>query len=280
METSMGRVPDNLPADFTKIRIENSHLTELPRGSFSKAGRLVRLWLNFNDIALMDAQSLRGLGNLTELRLQGNKLSSVPWTAFLDAPKLKILDLKHNVLDLLPEHALRHLPGLTYLDLSFNRLRVISKDVFLNWPLYIATEKAWGKEGFVSNVVLALHDNPWLCDCRLKGFVEFIRALTPPLILMNSYLRCEGPDAKAGKFFHEVNIKTCVTPVTSALEARLSVALGGSATLTCLAKARPQPSIQWTYSMKIIKGFSGKITFSIIFGFFLSSIQHPIRSLT
>ncbi|CAL8379903.1 unnamed protein product [Gadus morhua 'NCC'] len=256
METAMARVPDNLPTDLSKIRIENSHLTELPRGSFSKVRNLVYLWLNFNDITLMNAQSLQGLANLTELRLQGNKLSSMPWTAFLDAPKLKILDLKHNRLDVLPEHALRHLPGLTYLDISFNQLSVISKDVFLNWPLYITTEKAWGKEGFVSNVVLALHDNPWQCDCRLKGFVEFIRAVSPPLILMNSYLKCAGPDAKAGKFFHEVNIKTCVKPVTSALEANMSVALGARATLTCLAKARPEPTIQWTYSMKIMRGFS------------------------
>ncbi|CAL8304239.1 unnamed protein product [Lota lota] len=256
METSMGRIPDDIPNDLSKIRIENSHLTELPRGAFSKVANLVFLWLNFNDIALMNAQSLEGLGNLTELRLQGNKLSSVPWAAFLDAPSLKILDLKHNRLDVLPEHALRHLPGLTYFDVSFNRLSVISKEVFLNWPLYIMTEKAWGKEGFVSNVVLALHDNPWLCDCRLKGFVEFIRAVSPPLILMNSYLKCAGPDAKAGRFFHELNIKTCMKPVASALEANVTIALGATATLTCLVKARPEPTVHWAYSMKIIKGFS------------------------
>ncbi|KAG7267661.1 hypothetical protein CRUP_002029 [Coryphaenoides rupestris] len=209
----------------------------------------------------MHAKSLEGLGNLTELRLQGNKLRSVPWTAFQDTPSLKILDLKHNRLDALPEHALRHLAALTYLDLSFNRLSVVSKDVFLTWPLFIATEKAWGKEGFVAmNVVLALHDNPWLCDCRLKGFVEFIRAVSPPLILMNSYLMCAGPDAKAGRFFHELNLKTCTKPVARSPEANLTLPLGASAKLTCLVKARPGPTIQWTYSMMIIRGFSATET--------------------
>uniref|UniRef100_UPI003AAC0EAB leucine-rich repeat, immunoglobulin-like domain and transmembrane domain-containing protein 2 n=1 Tax=Centroberyx gerrardi TaxID=166262 RepID=UPI003AAC0EAB len=260
METSMGRIPEDIPDDFTKIRIENSHLTELPRGSFSKVSTLEFLWLNFNDITLMNIKSLEGLGNLTELRLQGNKLSSVPWTAFQDTPKLKILDLKHNRLDVLPEHALRHLPGLTYLDLSFNQLSVISKDVFINWPLYRTSEKAWGKEGMVSNVVLALHDNPWLCDCRLKGFVEFIRAVSPPIILMNSYLTCSGPTSKAKKFFHEVQLKTCMQPVASAPETNITLPLGANATLTCLVKARPDPTIQWMYSLKTIRGFAATET--------------------
>lgn len=259
----MGQIPEDIPHDFTKIRIENCHLTELPQGSFSTVSALEFLWLNFNEIALMNIKSLEGLANLTELRLQGNKLTSVPWTAFQDTPKLKILDLKHNRLDVLPEHALRHLPALTYLDLSFNQLSVMSKDVFINWPLYQTAEKAWGKEGVVSNVVLALHDNPWLCDCRLKGFVEFIRAVSPPIILMNSYLMCSGPASKANKFFHEIQLKTCMKPVASAPETNITLPLGANATLTCLVKARPGPTIQWMYSLKIIRGFAGKIFFFI-----------------
>ncbi|KAK5906090.1 hypothetical protein CgunFtcFv8_001984 [Champsocephalus gunnari] len=260
METSMGRIPDNIPHDFSKIRIENCHLTELPRGSFSKVSALEFLWLNFNEITLMNVKSLDGLANLTELRLQGNKLTSVTWTAFQDTPKLKILDLKHNRLDVLPEHALRHLPALTYLDLSFNQLSVISKDVFINWPLYQTAEKTWGKEGVVSNVVLALHDNPWLCDCRLKGFVEFIRAVSPPIILMNSYLMCSGPASKADKFFHEIQLKTCMKPVASAPETNITLPLGANAMLTCLVKARPGPTIKWMYSLKIIRGFAATET--------------------
>uniref|UniRef100_A0A7N8WTW9 Leucine rich repeat, Ig-like and transmembrane domains 2 n=1 Tax=Mastacembelus armatus TaxID=205130 RepID=A0A7N8WTW9_9TELE len=218
------------------------------------------LWLNFNEISVMNVKSLEGLANLTELRLQGNKLTSVPWTAFQDTPKLKILDLKHNRLDILPEHALRHLPALTYLDLSFNRLSVVSKDVFINWPLYRRAEKAWGKEGLVSNVVLALHDNPWLCDCRLKGFVEFIRTVSHPIILMNSYLICSGPTSKADKFFHETHLKRCIKPVATAAETNITLPLGQNATLTCLVNARPGSTIQWMHSLKIIRGFNATET--------------------
>ncbi|XP_029377572.1 leucine-rich repeat, immunoglobulin-like domain and transmembrane domain-containing protein 2 [Echeneis naucrates] len=256
-ESAFGAIPQNVPDDMTKIRIEKSHFTEIPRGAFLKTPGLENLWLNFNDITVINSKGLEGLGNLTELRLQGNKLRSVPWTAFEDTPALKILDLKHNQLDVLPEHALKFLPGLTYLDLSFNRLTVISKEVFQNWPLYQKLQSTEEREvtAFGPNVVLALHDNAWLCDCRLKGFVEFIRSLRPPIILMNSYLTCSGPDFRAGRYFHEVELQACMKPVVSSQSANISLPQGTNVTLRCLAMARPNPAVWWTYGLKIIRGF-------------------------
>ncbi|XP_051503515.1 leucine-rich repeat, immunoglobulin-like domain and transmembrane domain-containing protein 2 [Myxocyprinus asiaticus] len=253
METALSAIPEEIPGDLTKIRIEKSQLSELPKSAFSRVKSLKNLWLNFNDIAIINIKSLEGLGNLTELRLQGNKLRSVPWTAFEETPNLKILDLKHNRIDALPEYALKFLPGLTYLDLSSNQLSVISKDVFLNWPLYQTEKKS--EKAATTNVVLALHDNPWLCDCRLGGFVEFVETLSPPFILMNSYLTCSGPEFRAGKYFHEVDLKACVKPVVSAPATNITVPLGGNVTLTCFVTARPEPAIRWIYGLKILRGF-------------------------
>lgn len=259
MESALGSVPENLPGDFIKIRIENSHLTEIPQRAFSTASALESLWLNFNTITLMNVKSLEGLSNLTELRLEGNKLRSVPWTAFQETPQLRILDLKHNRLDVLPEFALRHLRSLTYLDLSFNQLTVISPDVFLNWPRYQGRKHSRMKESD-ANVVLALHDNQWMCDCRLKGFIDFVKSVSPPIILMNSYLSCSAPKSKAGKFFHEVELRNCLKPESSTPDANVTVMIGSNMTLRCFVKARPDAVVRWSYNLKAIRGFTGKGT--------------------
>ncbi|XP_062859578.1 leucine-rich repeat, immunoglobulin-like domain and transmembrane domain-containing protein 2 [Trichomycterus rosablanca] len=255
MESSLGSIPPNIPPDLIKIRIENSHLTEIPPRAFYTLDGLESLWLNFNHITLIHMKSLEGLYNLTELHLEGNRLALVPWTAFQETPKLKILDLKHNLLDMLPESALHHLPALTYLDLSFNQLTVVSPDVFLRWPRH-HPEKHDRMDTSAANVVLALHDNRWLCDCRLRGFVDFVRSISPPIILMNSYLRCSGPKSRAGKFFHELELKSCVKPETFTLDANVTVPLGMNMTLRCFVKARPDAAVQWSYSLKAIRRFT------------------------
>jgi len=257
-ENAFGDVPQDVPADVIKIRIEKSHFTQVPRAALRRVPSLEHLWLNFNDITHINSKAFEGLRNLTELRLQGNKLRSVPWTAFEDTPVLKILDLKHNRLDVLPERALKYLPGLTYLDLSFNQLTVISREVFLNWPLHQRTQREQGTGRGAPAVVLALHDNPWLCDCRLAGLVEFTESPGPAVLLMNSYLTCSGPDSRAGKFFHETELASCVKPVVTGSSASVAGPPGANITLRCLARGRPQPALRWTYGLKIIRGFRGK----------------------
>ncbi|XP_029463910.1 leucine-rich repeat, immunoglobulin-like domain and transmembrane domain-containing protein 2 [Rhinatrema bivittatum] len=260
MASTMRKIPENIPPDIRKIRIENCHLTELPPGSFATVSALKYLWLNFNNITVMHLKSLEYLKDLTELRLQGNRLLTVPWTAFQDTPALKILDLKHNRLDVLPDHALRYLANLTYLDFSFNQLTVISKDVFSNWPLYQKTQLYESRAQTAPGSVLALHENPWICDCRLQGFVQFIKSVSPPIILMNPYLMCSSPHFWAGKFFHEIELSSCTKPITSALLSNLTVQVGWNVSLICLATASPFPEIFWTYTLAMLRAFTVSAT--------------------
>ncbi|XP_070802231.1 leucine-rich repeat, immunoglobulin-like domain and transmembrane domain-containing protein 2 [Pituophis catenifer annectens] len=260
VSTFLRKFPEEIPQDIKKIRIENSLLTELFRGTFSNVSSLEYLWLNFNNITVMDLKSLEHLKELKELRIQGNRLRSVPWTAFRDTPALEILDLKCNKIDVLPEHALRYLSRLTYLDLSCNELTVISKEVFYNWPVYQKLQQLEKKAETVSSTVLSLHDNPWICDCRLRGFVQFINSIGPPMVLINSYLMCANPKSRAGKYFHEVELNSCRRPSVTCSKPNITVFLGENSALTCLVKANPSPKIWWNYPLKHLRGLNVSIT--------------------
>ncbi|XP_011805817.1 PREDICTED: leucine-rich repeat, immunoglobulin-like domain and transmembrane domain-containing protein 2 isoform X1 [Colobus angolensis palliatus] len=257
ISVSLGKIPGNLSEEFKQVRIENSPLFEMPQGSFINMSTLEYLWLNFNNISVIHLGALEHLPELRELRLEGNRLRSVPWTAFRATPLLRVLDLKRNKIDALPELALQFLVSLTYLDLSSNRLTVVSRSVFLNWPAYLKRRQPDCGAGILSSLVVALHDNPWVCDCRLRGLVQFVKSITLPVILVNSYLICRGPLSKAGQIFHETELSACMKPQISTPSANVTIRVGQNVTLRCLAQASPSPSIAWTYPLSMWREFDG-----------------------
>ncbi|XP_029397742.1 leucine-rich repeat, immunoglobulin-like domain and transmembrane domain-containing protein 2 isoform X2 [Mus pahari] len=255
MSVSLGKIPDNFPEELKQVRIENSPLFELSQGFFTNMSTLEYLWLNFNNVTVIHLGALEDLPELRELRLEGNKLRSVPWTAFRATPLLRVLDLKHNRIDSLPELALQFLTNLTYLDISSNRLTVVSKGVFLNWPAYQKRQQLGCGAEFLSNMVLSLHNNPWLCDCRLRGLAQFLKSVGPPFILVNSYLVCQGPVSKAGQLLHETELRVCMKPTISTPSVNVTIQVGKNVTLQCLAQGSPSPTIAWKYPLSTWREF-------------------------
>ncbi|CAH7354241.1 leucine-rich repeat, immunoglobulin-like domain and transmembrane domain-containing protein 2 [Phodopus roborovskii] len=255
MSVSLGKTPGNFPEELKQVRIENSPLFELSQGVFTNMSTLEYLWLNFNNVTVIHLGALKDLPELRELRLVGNKLRSVPWTAFRATPLLQVLDLKHNRIDALPELAFQFLANLTYLDISSNRLTVVSKGVFLNWPVYQKHQQHGCEAEILSRMVLALHNNPWVCDCRLRGLAQFVKSIGPPFILVNSYLICQGPVSKAGQFLHETKLGVCMKPNISTPSANVTIQVGKNGTLQCLAQARPLPTIAWKYPLSTWREF-------------------------
>ncbi|XP_036054532.1 leucine-rich repeat, immunoglobulin-like domain and transmembrane domain-containing protein 2 [Onychomys torridus] len=278
MSMSLGKIPGNFPKELKQVRIENSPLFELPQGFFANMSTLEYLWLNFNNVTVIHLGALEDLPELRELRLEGNNLRSVPWTAFHATPFLQVLDLKHNRIDALPELALQFLANLTYLDISSNRLTVVSKGVFLNWPVYQKRQKHGCGAEILSRMVLALHNNPWLCDCRLRGLAQFVKSIGLPFTLVNSYLICQGPVSKAGQLLYETELGVCMKPNISTPTANITIQVGKNGTLQCLAQASPSPSIAWKYPLSTWREFD-VLTSSIAEDTILSQLVIPAAHL-
>ncbi|XP_077482449.1 leucine-rich repeat, immunoglobulin-like domain and transmembrane domain-containing protein 1b isoform X2 [Stigmatopora argus] len=233
-------IPPNFPADTSKIRIEKTAITRISSGSFRYLGGMEFLWMSFNSLNSLSAESFRGLTNLDELRLDGNALTSFPWESLSDMPNLKLLDLHNNKISSMPAEALVFIKNITYLDLSSNSLTTLPTDVLSLWlnvkPLQDADS---------SKFILGLHDNSWLCDCRLYDLVQFQKSPRSSVALIDPRLRCAEPESLSGVFFTEAELQKCQGPRVHTAVARVRSSLGNNVLLRCGTVGVPIPELSW-----------------------------------
>ncbi|XP_077595496.1 leucine-rich repeat, immunoglobulin-like domain and transmembrane domain-containing protein 1b [Stigmatopora nigra] len=233
-------IPPNFPADTSKIRIEKTAITKISSGSFRYLGGMEFLWMSFNSLNSLSSESFRGLTNLDELRLDGNALTSFPWESLSDMPNLKLLDLHNNKISSMPAEALVFIKNITYLDLSSNSLTTLPTDVLSLWlnvkPLQDADS---------SKFILGLHDNSWLCDCRLYDLVQFQKSPRSSVALIDPRLRCAEPESLSGVFFTEAELQKCQGPRVHTAVARVRSSLGNNVLLRCGTVGVPIPELSW-----------------------------------
>uniref|UniRef100_A0A9J8BV20 Leucine-rich repeat, immunoglobulin-like domain and transmembrane domain-containing protein 1 n=1 Tax=Cyprinus carpio carpio TaxID=630221 RepID=A0A9J8BV20_CYPCA len=180
-------VPATFPGDTSKLRIEKTAIKRIPSEAFSYLSNLEFLWMSFNVLSSVNSDSFRGLYSLEELRLDGNSLTSFPWESLMDMPSLRLLDIHNNQLSSVPSEAAPYMKNLTYLDLSSNNLLTVPSEVLNTW---LTLKPIQGAES--SKMILGLHDNPWLCDCRLYDLVQFQKSPSLSVAFIDIRLRC-GP---------------------------------------------------------------------------------------
>ncbi|XP_057682024.1 leucine-rich repeat, immunoglobulin-like domain and transmembrane domain-containing protein 1b isoform X2 [Corythoichthys intestinalis] len=233
-------IPTNFPADTSKIRIEKTAITRISSGNFRYLSSMEFLWMSFNSLNSLSVDSFRGLTNLDELRLDGNALTSFPWESLSDMPNLRLLDLHNNKISSMPAEALVFIKNITYLDLSSNILTTLPADVLSLWlnvkPLQDADS---------SKFILGLHDNPWLCDCRLYDLVQFQKSPRSSVALIDPRLRCADPESLSGVFFTEAELQRCQGPRVHTAVARVRSSLGNNVLLRCGTVGVPIPELSW-----------------------------------
>uniref|UniRef100_A0A4W5NVL2 Leucine-rich repeat, immunoglobulin-like domain and transmembrane domain-containing protein 1 n=1 Tax=Hucho hucho TaxID=62062 RepID=A0A4W5NVL2_9TELE len=236
-------VPPNFPADTSKLRIEKTAVTKISSETFHYLNSLEFLWMSFNSLNSLNVDSFRGLRSLDELRLEGNALTSFPWESLTDMPDLRLLDLHNNKISSIPAEATIYIKNLTYLDLSSNSLATVPPEVLsidINaGPLEV---RAPGHMPCVPS----LHDNPWLCDCRLYELVQFQKSPSSSVVLMDTKLRCADPESLSGVLFSETELQRCQGPRVHTAVARVRSSLGNNVLLRCGTIGVPVPELSWT----------------------------------
>nr|XP_040032988.1 leucine-rich repeat, immunoglobulin-like domain and transmembrane domain-containing protein 1b [Gasterosteus aculeatus aculeatus] len=234
-------VPPNFPIDTSKLRIEKTSITRISSDNFHYLNSLEFLWMSFNSLNLLSVDSFRGLYNLDELRLEGNSLTSFPWESLTDTPNLRLLDLHNNKITAVPADATVHMKNLTYLDLSSNSLATVPADVLAMWLSVKPSQDADS-----SKLILGLHDNPWMCDCRLHDLVQYQKSPSSSVALIDTRLRCADPESLSGVLFNEAELQKCQGPRVHTAVARVRSSLGNNVLLRCGTVGVPIPELSWS----------------------------------
>ncbi|CAL8263584.1 unnamed protein product [Arctogadus glacialis] len=234
-------VPPNFPKDTSKLRIEKTAITRISSENFHYLSNLEFLWMSFNAISSLSVDSFRGLKSLDELRLDGNAIDYFPWKSLKYMPNLRLLDLHNNKMSSIPAEATMYIKNISYLDLSSNALTTVPAEIL---ELWLSVKPA--QETDASKRILGLHDNPWLCDCRLYDLIQFQKSPGSSVALVDPQLRCAGPEGLSGVLFPRAQLQRCQGPRVHTAVARVRSSLGNNVLLRCGTVGVPVPELTWS----------------------------------
>ncbi|KAL4641631.1 leucine-rich repeat, immunoglobulin-like domain and transmembrane domain-containing protein 3 [Arapaima gigas] len=242
-DPDMADIPTNIPVDTVKLRVEKTGVRRIPAEAFYYLVDLRYLWVTYNAVTTVDPSSFYNLKALHELRLDGNQLTLFPWVALREMPNLRTLDLHNNRLSSMPAEAAPLLVNITYLDLSSNKLTSLPSDLMDIWPPFSGVPRSYNSS---HKVVLGLQDNPWYCDCRISKLIELSKMAETPVVLLDQFLACSGPENLAGVPFRKAELDQCLKPTVMTSATKITSPLGSNVLLRCDATGFPTPVLLWT----------------------------------
>ncbi|XP_011303421.1 leucine-rich repeat-containing protein 24 [Fopius arisanus] len=252
---SLTRIPQGAAEETQVLDLSSNHLVKLQPEAFRNLGlvNLQKLYLSKSNITHISPQAFVGLVGLVELDLSVNSIIDVPSETFSSCPSLMRLILSGNPIRRLSRDAFKPLTQLTTLELSKCQLASIEQGAFnglqsLEWlrlndnRLTYIPDMTLPLTGNLHG--LTLHNNPWLCNCRLRPMQDWLKqsAQAAP---QESDPVCEAPPR-----LHQRPIKTiklddlaCLPEIHT--EQLVEVDEGANVTLRCNVYAIPVATISW-----------------------------------
>ncbi|KAG7518324.1 leucine-rich repeat, immunoglobulin-like domain and transmembrane domain-containing protein 3 [Solea senegalensis] len=244
-DPDMSDIPVNVPVDTVKLRVEKTAIRRIPTEAFYYLVELRYLWITYNSITSVDTGSFYNLKVLHELRMDGNMISMFPWESLKEMPLLRTLDLHNNRLTNVPTEAIPYLLNISYLDLSSNKLSTLPSDLMDIWPPFNGAPTSTNSS---QKIVLGLQDNPWFCDCKISKLIEISKMADTPVVFMDLFLTCGGPENLAGVLFQRAELDNCVKPSVMTSATKITSPLGSNVLLRCDTTGTPTPALYWSKS--------------------------------
>ncbi len=130
VKCNLTKVPHNIPARTTRIRLEYNKINHIFAGTFSNLSKCTHLFLPRNNIFVLEPGSFKGLLHLKEVFLYKNRLSVIHTGIFNHLAQCMKLNLYDNMISCIEKGAFTGLTSLTELFLSKNRISLIEEGLF------------------------------------------------------------------------------------------------------------------------------------------------------
>ncbi|XP_019620208.1 PREDICTED: carboxypeptidase N subunit 2-like [Branchiostoma belcheri] len=249
---------------LTHLYLDHNNITELKLGTFKALTKLTDLYLSYNQLSRISPGTFDGLVKLFFLALGGNNFTNILHVApaLAGLPCLDIPALDDNALVYVGPNSFPDNMAIDLLNLSGNKIRIIEEGAFTArafpnmtrvWldegnPLHFLPEKI--VDGLPKFLTLTVGDDPFNCDCQLKGFATWLRnQVNPP----NAYLVCSSPAHLKGKYLKDVALEdmTCNCDHEEAPSIDTSGSdnytdEGQAAILNCNISGCPEAEFFWT----------------------------------
>jgi len=268
-DKALTTIPTDIHDNVQVLNMDGNYIKEIPKDAFSSLGlvSLQKISLKGCNIQRIHENAFSKLKILTEVNLASNNLTKLHPKTFDGNDRLHSLVLSGNQISNLMPYQFPPLRALKKIDLSNTGLKTIDKKAFMNLGDSVESVSIDGnrlrnirEETFLNlqNLKhLQLHNNPWLCDCRLKNFRDFVVARQ---LSSNSRTICQEPERLADRSWSQIESHdfACKPEVEIQIPKVLAI-LGENATLECKIIGNPVPAVKWVLAGRIIQNNSAPL---------------------
>lgn len=240
--------------------MEGNPLRELPKSLFQKANliNLQKIYMTNCSLHRLDPTAFQGLVLLIELDLSHNLLKGLEPGTFEGNIRIRKLWLSHNPIKALTGFSFPVIKHLRLLDLSHCQLKRLDRATFMQLTdlevLHLNDNhfKRLDKRIFtpIKGIKsLTLERNPWLCDCRLQDFWNWLMAN----MLFNHPTACDRPVKLQGVPWDQLSRGALACPPEVLVpEPMVTMSTGDVVRLACLVTSSPGTKLSWVRSGVVI----------------------------
>ena len=224
-------------AQIMSLELSKNEIKVIPVNYFKKYIQLIYLNLSWNHITEIQGITFLEVPKLRWLSLEYNELTVVDaWVVMLPAVlhggKLVMVNMSHNYI-----HSAINTVGFSIqqldetmklsLDVSYNNITTLTS-AFDALHLYKELSSINDLRKVI-NIYIALHNNPFMCDCDFYPFMKYamkyLHLLKSSKNNPNTEIQCYGPERLEGRIIVDLNLteyqcssEVCLTPGCQSIE--------------------------------------------------------------